>query len=168
MSMVITELGYGGALQNISLRNSQTGVYGTINTSSPSYPDGVAPFAMSGWYNYDQAAGGTVQIDWQYKNLGAFAGGLEILVNGISVVLVTADNTGTIYVNVGDNIDVISSAIAPFMSPLIPSACLDISDNFVNILPYTCQNGPSGAAVDFPYSYVASGNGNISAESQQF
>lgn len=166
MSMVITELGYGGALQNISLKNSQMGGYGTINTSSPSYPNGVAPFAMSKWYSYNQTAGLT--ISWQFTNLGASAGSFEIIVNGISVVLVTSNNSGTIPVNMGDNIDTACTAISPFAGPLIPSACLDIIDNGVNILPGTCQNGPPGAAVDFTYSYVVSGNGSINATADQF
>jgi hypothetical protein len=53
MSMIITELGYGGGLTNISLSGSETGLYGAINTSSPSYPNGVSPFAISEWYSYE-------------------------------------------------------------------------------------------------------------------
>ena len=56
MSMIITELGYGGGLTNISLSGSETGLYGAINTSSPSYPDGVSPFAISEWYSYNHSA----------------------------------------------------------------------------------------------------------------
>jgi hypothetical protein len=56
MSMIIAELGYGGALQNISLSGSETGLYGTINLCSPSHPDGVSPFAISEWYSYDNNA----------------------------------------------------------------------------------------------------------------
>lgn len=37
-----------------NLSSGETGSYATINTSSPSYPDGIAPYAMSEWYSYDQ------------------------------------------------------------------------------------------------------------------
>ena len=53
MSMIITELGYGGGLTNISLSGSENGLYGTINTCSVSYPDGVSSFSISEWYNYN-------------------------------------------------------------------------------------------------------------------
>ena len=53
MSMIITELGYGGALTNISLSGSETGLYGAINTCSISYPDGVSSFSINEWYNYN-------------------------------------------------------------------------------------------------------------------
>lgn len=33
--------------------------YGTINTNSPSYPDGTAPHCMSEWYGYDHDAAGS-------------------------------------------------------------------------------------------------------------
>lgn len=56
MSMIIAELGYGGALTNISLSGSETGLYGTINTCSVSRPDGVSPFAISEWYSYNNSA----------------------------------------------------------------------------------------------------------------
>ena len=39
-----------------SLSGSETGLYAVINTASPSYPNGIAPFAMSEWYSYDHAA----------------------------------------------------------------------------------------------------------------
>lgn len=39
-----------------SLSGSETGLYATINTASPSYPNGIAPFSMSEWYSYDHAA----------------------------------------------------------------------------------------------------------------
>lgn len=53
MSMIITELGYGGGLTNISLSGSENGLYGTINTCSVSYPDSVSSFSISEWYNYN-------------------------------------------------------------------------------------------------------------------
>ena len=39
-----------------SLSGSETGLYAAINTASPSYPNGTAPFAMSEWYSYNHAA----------------------------------------------------------------------------------------------------------------
>lgn len=56
MSMIITELGYGGALTNISLSGSETGLYGPINVQQTSHPNGVSPFAISEWYSYNQSA----------------------------------------------------------------------------------------------------------------
>ena len=61
MSMIITELDYGGALTNISLSGSETGLYGTINTCSVNHPDGVSPFAISEW-----GEAGTDQIPMSY------------------------------------------------------------------------------------------------------
>ena len=42
-----------------SLSGSETGLYATVNTGSPSYPDGIFPFEMSEWYDYDQNATGS-------------------------------------------------------------------------------------------------------------
>ena len=39
-----------------SLSGSETGLYAVINTASPSYPNGIDPFAMSEWYSYNHAA----------------------------------------------------------------------------------------------------------------
>ena len=63
MSMIITELGYSGSLQNISLSGSETGLYGSINVQQYSYPDGVSPFAISEWYSYNQS--GSFSGAWQ-------------------------------------------------------------------------------------------------------
>ena len=38
---------------NASLKNMSTGVTETLNTSSASIPDGIAPHKMSEWYGYD-------------------------------------------------------------------------------------------------------------------
>lgn len=38
-----------------SITSAETGSYVTINTSSPSYPDGIAPYSMTEWYGYDQS-----------------------------------------------------------------------------------------------------------------
>jgi hypothetical protein len=56
MSMIITELGYGGALTNISLSGSETGEYGPINNQQVSRPNGISPFAISEWYSYNHSA----------------------------------------------------------------------------------------------------------------
>jgi len=41
---------------NLTLKGLEIGNYETINTSSSSYPDGSAPYAMSEWYDYDHDA----------------------------------------------------------------------------------------------------------------
>jgi hypothetical protein len=53
MSMIITELGYGGGLTNISLSGSESGLYGAINTCSIAHPNGVSSFSISEWYSYN-------------------------------------------------------------------------------------------------------------------
>ena len=39
-----------------SLSDSETGLYATINTNSPSYPDGTPPYIITDWYGYDHDA----------------------------------------------------------------------------------------------------------------
>jgi hypothetical protein len=39
-----------------ALKEASIGTYATINTNSPSYPDGNSPYAMSEWYGYNQNA----------------------------------------------------------------------------------------------------------------
>lgn len=41
---------------NFSLNSAESGTYATINTASPSYPDGVTPNAVSEWYSYNHSA----------------------------------------------------------------------------------------------------------------
>jgi hypothetical protein len=55
MSDINTEFGLSATLANSSLTNASTGggSYPAINTSSPSYPNGVVPHAMSEFYSYD-------------------------------------------------------------------------------------------------------------------
>jgi len=53
-----------GSLSNVSLTTESTT---DINTNSPSFPDGIAPYAISEFYSYDHSAGGisytTLTID---------------------------------------------------------------------------------------------------------
>jgi hypothetical protein len=53
MSMIITELGYGGGLTNISLSGSESGLYGAINTCSIAHPNGTSFFSINEWYSYN-------------------------------------------------------------------------------------------------------------------
>lgn len=55
-SDINTELGRASD-DEMSLSDAEGGVYGAINTSSPSYPDGIAPNSISEWYDYDHNAG---------------------------------------------------------------------------------------------------------------
>ena len=55
MSEINTELGRSSNA-TISLDSAESGTYGAINTSSPSYPNDARPAAMSEWYSYDHTA----------------------------------------------------------------------------------------------------------------
>ena len=39
-----------------SLKEASIGTYATINTNSPTYPDGNSPYSVSEWYGYNQNA----------------------------------------------------------------------------------------------------------------
>lgn len=58
-----------------SLSDSETGLYATINTASPSYPNGIAPFAMSEWYSYDHGASAGSPISVEYLVIAGGGGG---------------------------------------------------------------------------------------------
>lgn len=55
LSDIRTELTASGYSTNFSLKNAETGVYGTINTGG-THPDGNSPYAISEWYNYNNNA----------------------------------------------------------------------------------------------------------------
>ena len=55
MSEINTELGRSSSA-TISLDSAESGVYATINTASPSYPDDNRPASMSEWYSYNHTA----------------------------------------------------------------------------------------------------------------
>jgi hypothetical protein len=55
LSDIRTELTASGISTNFSLKNAETGVYGTINTGG-SHPNGTSPYAISEWYNYNNNA----------------------------------------------------------------------------------------------------------------
>jgi len=42
-----------------SIASASTGVYATINTNSPSYPNSSTPHQISEWYSYNHSAAGT-------------------------------------------------------------------------------------------------------------
>lgn len=56
ISDILTEGGQSSTRANTTLRDLATGAVFTINTASPSYPNGVAPYAISEWYDYDHSA----------------------------------------------------------------------------------------------------------------
>lgn len=39
-----------------SMESASKGIYVAINTNSPSYPNGTAPYSVSEWYNYNHNA----------------------------------------------------------------------------------------------------------------
>lgn len=49
------ELGVSGQAP-FSIASASTGVYATINTNSPSYPNASEPHAISEWYSYNHSA----------------------------------------------------------------------------------------------------------------
>ena len=55
ISDILTEGGIGGS-PTAGLQGLANGDFFDINTNSPSYPSGAAPFAMSDWYGYDNNA----------------------------------------------------------------------------------------------------------------
>ena len=55
MSEINTELGRSSNA-TISLDSAESGTYGAINTSSPSYPNDARPAAISEWYSYNHTA----------------------------------------------------------------------------------------------------------------
>lgn len=55
MSEINTELGRSSTA-TISLDSAESGVYATINTASPSYPNNARPASMSEWYSYNHTA----------------------------------------------------------------------------------------------------------------
>ena len=55
VSDILTEGGVAGS-PTVTLQGLATGSYFTINTSSPSYPSPDPPYAMSDWYDYEQAS----------------------------------------------------------------------------------------------------------------
>ena len=59
-----------------SLSDSETGLYAVINTASPSYPNGTAPFAMSEWYSYDNAASAGPTVEYLVIAGGGGGGGV--------------------------------------------------------------------------------------------
>jgi len=66
LSDIRTELSASGITNNLSLKNAETGVYGDINNGG-SHPDGVSPYAISEWYNYNNNA----PYSW-LQNAGTF------------------------------------------------------------------------------------------------
>lgn len=57
MSQINVELGRS-ASTTISLKDASTGVYGAINQSSASKPDGIAPYTINEWHGYTHSGGG--------------------------------------------------------------------------------------------------------------
>lgn len=49
------ELGVGSQ-SPFSLESASLGLYAAINTDSPSFPDGTAPYLISDWYGYNHSA----------------------------------------------------------------------------------------------------------------
>lgn len=90
-SAINTELGRSSTAQ-MSLQTAETGGYVAINQASPSKPNGLAPYAVSEWYGYDQnaASAGTITLD--FYNYGAFATA-RVLING--VINLQLSNTGS-------------------------------------------------------------------------
>jgi hypothetical protein len=58
-SQVNTELGRSST-DEMSLADAEGGAYAPINQNSPDKPDGVAPYSMSEWYDYDHNAAGAL------------------------------------------------------------------------------------------------------------
>ena len=56
MSAIAAELGV--APVPMSLYLAELGSYAAINTSSPTYPNGVSPNSMGEWYGYNHSASG--------------------------------------------------------------------------------------------------------------
>ena len=61
MSQINTELGRSSTA-TISLDDAESGVYATINTASPSYPNNARPAAMSEWYSYNHSASASLSF----------------------------------------------------------------------------------------------------------
>lgn len=67
ISDILVEGGQSSTRANTTLKDLSTGVVFTINTSSPSYPNGSAPYSISEWYGYDHSASST-KYYWDLSN----------------------------------------------------------------------------------------------------
>tara|TARA_R110000782_G_C14798143_1_gene411586 strand:+ start:1630 stop:2148 length:519 start_codon:yes stop_codon:yes gene_type:complete len=95
---------------DISLDTAENGGYGTINTNSPSYPASGNPASISEWYSYNHnATPPGLPISWNttfFPNGGIF----NINKNGVRIVSVRADASGSFTAVVGDQIVITADA----------------------------------------------------------
>ena len=114
---------------NFSIKNAETGVYVTLNQSSPIKPDGSSPYKFSEWRGYNHSAGGpvyTIEVRGYTDNGGNSDGNL-----------MTVYKNGTAYLN--------SSCYSyPGYSCLGSQAQISAGDSFyLNFRPKSYNNGES-------------------------
>jgi len=68
VSEIQSEIGQS-ASSTFSFSNAVSGSYATINTASASYPDNIAPHAISEWYSYDHSASSNTYY-WDFTSSG--------------------------------------------------------------------------------------------------
>jgi hypothetical protein len=96
---------------DVSLHDAETGVYGTINHDSPSYPDGNNPNSISEWYSYNHSAVGLTAFDMDetaYESSAAACGSSKR-----TIVEFYHDGAGTYPAN-GDVVHTTSGGGSPF------------------------------------------------------
>ena len=60
---------FSAANNDLSLSGLENDIYGTVNTASPSYPDGLQPNQFSEWYSYDHSASANSKY-WSFASSG--------------------------------------------------------------------------------------------------